>query len=156
MDIGDWITLSAVIVALGIGTASIIHTNILQRKIRKERLLNEIIEWAKDVAESAISRQTKTRHELRKTELEYKMWRAKGTYITGLIENSSVKNLLPFIKIVDWQLRQAIKITVKQLNTNKKKKTVSTECIKKSENDIKKSVEELFKEAAKIKSVLLK
>lgn len=46
MDIGDWITLSAVTVALGIGAASIIHTNILQRKERKERLLNEIIEWA--------------------------------------------------------------------------------------------------------------
>ena len=46
MDIGNWITLFAVIVALGIGVASILHTQRLQTKERKERLLNEIIEWA--------------------------------------------------------------------------------------------------------------
>lgn len=46
MDIGDWITLSAVIVALGLGVASILHTKSLQNRERKERILNEIIEWA--------------------------------------------------------------------------------------------------------------
>jgi len=46
MDVGDWITLGAVIVALSIGVASILHTRSLQKKERKERLLNEIIEWA--------------------------------------------------------------------------------------------------------------
>jgi hypothetical protein len=50
MDIGDWITLAAVLVALGIGIASILHTRGLQRKERRERLLNEIIEWAIDSA----------------------------------------------------------------------------------------------------------
>ena len=50
MNIGDWITLAAVIVALGIGVASILHTQSLQKKERRERLLNEIIEWANDVA----------------------------------------------------------------------------------------------------------
>ncbi|MFH1652155.1 MAG: hypothetical protein ABID87_08685 [Chloroflexota bacterium] len=49
MDIGDWITLAAVIVALGIGVASILQTQIMQRRDRKERLLNEIIEWAIDI-----------------------------------------------------------------------------------------------------------
>jgi hypothetical protein len=48
MEVGDWITLGAVVVALGIGVASIIHTQSLQRKERRERLLNEIIEWAMD------------------------------------------------------------------------------------------------------------
>jgi len=46
MEVGDWITLAAVIVALGIGVASILHTRSMQKKERKERLLNEIIEWA--------------------------------------------------------------------------------------------------------------
>ena len=53
MEIGDWITLFAVIVALGIGVASILHTQNLQKKERRERLLNEIIEWAEDVADNA-------------------------------------------------------------------------------------------------------
>ncbi|MFC1929455.1 hypothetical protein ACFLW6_01110 [Chloroflexota bacterium] len=47
MELGDWITLSAVLVALGIGVASILHTQSLQKRERRERLLNEIIEWAK-------------------------------------------------------------------------------------------------------------
>lgn len=49
MEAGDWITLAAVIIALGIGVASILHTQSLQRKERRERLLNEITEWAVDV-----------------------------------------------------------------------------------------------------------
>ena len=49
MGVGDWITLGAVIVALGIGVASILHTQKLQKQERKERLLNEIIEWAVEV-----------------------------------------------------------------------------------------------------------
>lgn len=49
MDIGHWITLVAVIVALGIGVSSLIQTQRLQKRERIERLLNEIVEWAIDV-----------------------------------------------------------------------------------------------------------
>lgn len=52
MEVGDWITLGAVIVALGIGVASILHTQSIQKKERRERLLNEIIEWAIDISRS--------------------------------------------------------------------------------------------------------
>ena len=52
MNAGDWITLTAVIVALGIGVASILHTQSMQKKERRERLLNEIIEWAIDISRS--------------------------------------------------------------------------------------------------------
>jgi hypothetical protein len=45
MEVGDWVTLGAVIVALGIGVASILHSRSIQKKERRERLLNEIIEW---------------------------------------------------------------------------------------------------------------
>ena len=41
--------LAAVIVALGLGVTSILHTQSLQKRERKERLLNEIIQWANDV-----------------------------------------------------------------------------------------------------------
>jgi hypothetical protein len=46
MEVGDWITLAAVLVALGLGLYSLIQTHNLQKRERKERLLNEIIEWA--------------------------------------------------------------------------------------------------------------
>lgn len=49
MEVGDWITLAAVVVALGIGVASILHTRNMLKKERRERLLNEIIEWATKV-----------------------------------------------------------------------------------------------------------
>jgi hypothetical protein len=51
MEVGDWITLGAVIVALGLGLSSLIQTQRLQKRERRERLLNEIIEWAVDVLE---------------------------------------------------------------------------------------------------------
>ena len=49
MEVGDWITLAAVVVALAIGVVSLVQTQNLQKRERKERLLNEIIEWATDV-----------------------------------------------------------------------------------------------------------
>jgi len=54
MEIGDWITLGAVIVALGLGLYSLIQTHKLQKRERRERLLNEIIEWAKDIHKSSL------------------------------------------------------------------------------------------------------
>jgi hypothetical protein len=50
MEISDRITLAAVIVALILGVSSLIQTQRLQKRERKERLLNEIIEWAIDVS----------------------------------------------------------------------------------------------------------
>jgi len=49
MKIGDWITVIAVIVALGLGVRSIIQTHILQKKERRQILLNEIIEWLRSI-----------------------------------------------------------------------------------------------------------
>lgn len=47
--IGAGITLLAVLVALGIGVSSIIQTNRLKKAEKKERLLNEIIDWASEI-----------------------------------------------------------------------------------------------------------
>jgi len=49
MNCGDWITLIAVIVALTIGVASFIQMNHIQQSERKQRLLKEIEDWAKEV-----------------------------------------------------------------------------------------------------------
>jgi len=68
MDIGDWITLAAVVVALGIGVASILHTQSLQKQERKERLLNEIIEWATETIEWDIEKDYFTEKRLREAD----------------------------------------------------------------------------------------
>jgi hypothetical protein len=49
MDCGAWITLAAVIVALAIGVASILQIQSLRKRERRDRLLNEIIEWAIEI-----------------------------------------------------------------------------------------------------------
>lgn len=54
MDYGDWITLAVVIVALGLGLSSLIQTQSLQKRERKERLLDEIIEWAIDLNKATL------------------------------------------------------------------------------------------------------
>ncbi|MFC2026608.1 hypothetical protein ACFLUX_01370 [Chloroflexota bacterium] len=59
MEIGDWITLFAVIVALGIGIASILHTQNLQKKEQRQKLLNEIIDWAKNITKYRFSKACK-------------------------------------------------------------------------------------------------
>ncbi|MFC2001850.1 hypothetical protein ACFLUZ_05025 [Chloroflexota bacterium] len=40
-------------IALGLGVSSLVQTQRLQKRERKDRLLNEIIEWAIDVADNA-------------------------------------------------------------------------------------------------------
>lgn len=55
MGIPDWVTLAAVIVALGLGVSSLIQTHLLQKRERKERLLNEIIEWAEDINNASLT-----------------------------------------------------------------------------------------------------
>ena len=60
MDAGDWITLGAVLVALSLGVASLVQTKRLQKRERKERLLNEIIEWVSDVKFKTLQADTQT------------------------------------------------------------------------------------------------
>jgi transcription termination factor NusB len=66
MDFGAWlkewavplsagVTLLAVFVALGIGVASIWNTRSMQKKERRERLLNEIYEWALEIQTNSLT-----------------------------------------------------------------------------------------------------
>ena len=54
MKVGDWITLAAVLVALGLGVASLRQTQMQQKRERRERLLNEIIEWASEIQNAGL------------------------------------------------------------------------------------------------------
>ncbi|MFC1937253.1 hypothetical protein ACFLWY_01685 [Chloroflexota bacterium] len=55
MNVSDWITLSAVLVALGLGVSSLIQTQILRKIERRERILKEIIEWAQEIEDFSIA-----------------------------------------------------------------------------------------------------
>jgi hypothetical protein len=94
MEVGDWITLAAVIVALGIGVASILHTQSSQKRERKERLLNEIIEWATDISTCSFKTDKYALANVVKIDLllvnlaaledQYNSVRMKGKYIQGI------------------------------------------------------------------------
>lgn len=52
MEIGDWITLGAVIIALTIGILALLQTNRIQKRQCKHLLINEIIDWATEIVKS--------------------------------------------------------------------------------------------------------
>jgi hypothetical protein len=54
MEPAGWITLAAVLVALGIGVSSIRQTNKLKKAEKRERLLDEIIDWALEIQTNAL------------------------------------------------------------------------------------------------------
>jgi len=129
-------------------------TRSIQKAEKKERLLNEIIEWAESVANSAIGRQTKAPHELWKTKLDYKKHKTKGKYVVQII-NSSFPELSQFYLDIDAKLDGAI-LFLEDINTGKIGKEaivgVGGKSLRDVETGIAGAVEELFKEAAKIKA----
>ncbi|MFQ6122753.1 MAG: hypothetical protein ACE5LA_06840, partial [Dehalococcoidales bacterium] len=67
-----------------------------------------IIEWASDVAKTAISRQTWQPHEIWKAKLDYKYWLTKSHYIIEVA--SSFDELIPFMKEIISELEKAINV----------------------------------------------
>jgi len=51
MLLGNWITLSAVIIALTLGVLAMIQTKRIQQRQYKHMLINEIIDWATEIIE---------------------------------------------------------------------------------------------------------
>jgi hypothetical protein len=99
MEITGWITLAAVIVALGIGVASILQTHRLQERERKERLLNEIIDWAVDVTKGELLMEFADVRGIKgiqwarlylyttvdKLQFSFRQARTRGLYISGTV-----------------------------------------------------------------------
>jgi membrane protein implicated in regulation of membrane protease activity len=121
-------------------------TNEKEQQNRKERLLDEIINWAEVVANSAIERKTKSPTEIWKTKLEYKKHRTKGKLI-GQIILSSFKELLDYFDDIDISLDKAI-IFSEQIEMGKG----NIDSLKTYESAIEIAVEKFFEAAAKLKT----
>ena len=52
MVIGDWITLTALIIALTLGVWALVQANRMQKRQYKHLLINEIIDWATEIMKS--------------------------------------------------------------------------------------------------------
>ena len=162
MEIGDWVTLLAVIVALGIGVASILHTQSLQKKERRERLLNEIIEWAVDVRKSssesidpskiefdAQPTQIASQQGFRHLRWRYQSLNTKSAYMKEAISKAFGCNLLSAVEKVIQKLDKAIEILEGCITSKAKENSAKIEAYKKS---LDCCAEELIIEAAKIKT----
>ncbi len=125
-----------------------------RKEEKEERLLNEIIEWAEAVANSAIGRQTTDPRELWKTKLDYKKHRTKGKLIVQII-NSLFPELSQYYLDIDAKLDGAI-LFIEDINNGKIGEEAITGVggmtLKYCETGIANSVETLFEEAAKIKT----
>jgi len=141
-------TLFAVLVALWIGISGIRETRNIQRKERNERLLNEVRDWALEVAESAVKRQTRITSELWETKLKYKFVRAKSKYASEAA-NLSFSDLSPSIRDVTEKLDQAIEAITSIIE-----KRVDGQVLVKSEEELTESVEKLITEIARTKKIL--
>lgn len=153
MTTDNWINLIAAIL-IGGGTLalafmtwkSIRRTRDMQKSEKRERLLNEIIEWASNAAKSAIYRQRTEHPALFKTKLEYKYHKSKGKYI-GEIISSSFKELSDSFNGLNSKLDKAIKFTEQILDG---KANVSS--LKDYETEISFSAEKLLEKTAVIKT----
>ena len=173
MEIGDWITLGAVIVALGIGVASILHTRSLQQKERRERELNEILEWAIGISTCVFSvpytmpledikaRQDENvlerivrRHNLTtytNLRLKYQTLAKKYIYFEHISHkyseelSNSVKELSRQLNIIITNIQQCIK----DVNRNKSE---NLESLKIDESELHKRADAVIEEATKIKT----
>jgi membrane protein implicated in regulation of membrane protease activity len=117
-----------------------------EKRDRREKLLNEIIEWAEDVAKAAISRQTRHPHELWKIKLEYKYQKSKGKYISVIV-SSSFTELSNLLEEINKKLDETIICTQQAIDD-----TSVGEALKKFETELTNSVEKILEEAAKIKN----
>ena len=157
MEITGWITLAAVIVALGIGVASILHTQRLQKQGRRDRLLNEIIEWAIDAA--------KPTYALTLTSLDYTLseedqttfvqlsqashtdtLKARGKYI-GKIALIFTKDLSIAVENVRNNLEEHSKLIEDWVNDKSNAKAIGTH-----DYTVGQSANKVIEEAVKIKT----
>lgn len=81
---------------------------------RSARVLAEIRGWAEEAARAAISRQTRTEHELWAAKLKYKYSLAVSAYIITIAE--SFKNLKPFLSDVLLKLDCVVEATKKEID----------------------------------------
>ena len=157
MDLGNWITLGAVVVALVIGVASLCFTRSLQKEEHKQRLLKELFEWALDIEKSTTKRRTRERREL---------WDARQKYISSEVRSDYMKRIASgdfpglsnHLKEIIVKLNSTKKATEEALGLNKDNKDleqqnkVNTEELVPAEDDLREKIRVFLKEIAKIRS----
>ena len=120
-----------------------------ERRDRKERLLNEVIEWALGATKTAIFRQTIKPHELWETRLKYKCSISHGKYIKRIVVAHFARLESSFNEVLN-RLDIALRYTQKFAEKSAIKQDL-LEC----EQQVAESVEKLTEEAAKIKTETL-
>ena len=165
MVTSDWINLIAAILVGG-GTLflgimawrTICQTRRIQKAERRERLLNEIIEWADDVAgwnfktfnfvEAQIAKESWVESSTGEIVSQFQVVEAKGVYINSIALSSfkEDKKLSKAIKAVNKEIRELVDVSVKRLNGE-----VTKEAVPEHMNILRLKITGLFKETAKIK-----
>ncbi len=149
-------------VALGLGVASIIQTKNLQKRERKERLLNEIIEWAEDIRKSssesidpnkiefdAQPMQIASQQGFIQLRWSYQSLNTKSGYMKEAISKVFGYNLLSAVEKVIQVLDEAIEILEGCITSKAKENSEKVEKYRKS---LDCCAEKLIIEATKIKT----
>ena len=131
----------------------------IQKRERKERLLNEIIEWAEDVArwnfksfnfiEAQISEESWVESSLGEIVSQFQAVEAKGAYINTIVLSSfkGKRKLLTAVKAVNKEIRKFADVSMKRLDNE-----VTPEEVTKHMNLLRLKIAGLLKETAEIKS----
>jgi len=97
--IGAGVTFLAVIVALGIGISSLIQTKMLQKAEKRERLLNEIIQWVTELQTASLGIDT-IQHSSRNVFImtKYATAMAHNEYIRAMVNESFKEDLAKYVE----------------------------------------------------------
>lgn len=160
MNIGAWITLAAVVVALGLGLASLLQTQKLQKKERRQRLLNEIIDWANDVINCSselniplvrgIDRTTMRVYGTSSLYFKYRSVNARSSYVLE-VANIVGMDLSHAVKSVTDKISEFIKILEANIATLQKDGTEDTKAAENCELKLYNLVRSLIGKVAEVK-----
>jgi gas vesicle protein len=135
--------------------------DIREKQERKERLLNEIIEWAEDVArlnfkifnfvEAQISEESWVESSIGGIVSQFQVVEAKGVYINSIAISSFKKDikLSKAVKAVNKEIRELVDASAKRID-----KEITSEEVQNHMNLLRVKILDLFKEVAKIKTEL--
>ena len=151
MDIGDWITLAAILVALSLGLSSLFQTQRLQKRARKEKILNEILEWSLDIEKSATSRRRRERDELWNTHQKYVSSKARCDYMKR-VASSCFTSLSNNLKNVIIQLEETERATEEALSNSSSRGKPNTDKLIPQEKRLREQVVVLTAEIACLKT----
>jgi hypothetical protein len=165
----DWLKEWAIVVSAGVTLLlaiaafwTIRQNYSLRKKERRERLLNEIIEWADDIRKSSSesidpneiifddpTMQIASQQVFQQLRRKYQSLNTKSAYMKEAISKVFGINLLSAVEKVIKKLNEAIKMLGTCITSKAKENSAKVEEYKKSLDNC---TEELIKEATKIKT----